>query len=111
MRNSWNLSENRPVGVERSGNAAGTGSISSVARMPKNVLGKKLYFTNIMPYANIVEYGGYPNPPEVGTNTAGKGQSPTFQKLSSGGYSRQAPNGMVRVNALWLRNRLRRSNK
>lgn len=43
------------------------------------------YITNNLPYAAKLEFGGYPNPP-----VGGKGKT-------SGGYSTQAPNGMVRV--------------
>ena len=75
--------------------------------MPKIVIGKRLFFTNPMPYANVVEYGGYPNPPKMGTNTSESG-TPKFQKLSTGGYSRQAPSGMVRINVKRMRVRLKR---
>lgn len=37
--------------------------------------------TNNLPYANVIEYGGYGNGP-----------------LTQGGYSKQAPQGVVRVN-------------
>ncbi len=110
LRNSWNLSESSPKGVVRTPSGSGSGSISSVARMPKVVIGKRLFFTNPMPYANIVEYGGYPNPVKMGTNTSESG-SPNFQKLSSGGYSLQAPNGMVRVNVKRMQARLKKANR
>ncbi len=109
LRNSWTLSESSPNGVERTPSGSGSGSVSSVARMPKIVIGKRLFFTNPLPYANIAEYGGYPNPVKMGTNTSESG-SPNFQKLSSGGYSLQAPNGMVRVNVKRARTRLKRLN-
>lgn len=44
-----------------------------------------MYLANSLPYAAVLEYGLYPNPPKV---DGGK---------TVGGYSRQAPNGMVRV--------------
>lgn len=109
LRNGWNLSESSPKGVERSPNGSGSGSISSIARMPEVVIDKKLYFTNPLPYVNVVEYGGYPNPVELGTNTS-ESSSPQFQKLSSGGYSKQAPSGMVRINVKRMRTRLKRAN-
>jgi hypothetical protein len=110
LRNSWNLSESSPKGVARTPNGNGIGSVASVARMPKTVIGKRLFFTNPMPYANKVEYGGYPNPVEMGTNTS-ESDSPQFQKLSAGGYSKQAPSGMVRLNVKRMRTRLKRANK
>jgi len=54
----------------------------SVLRMK---MGDKILMTNSLPYAAVVEYGQYPNPPKKPT---GK---------TAGGYSIQAPAGMVRV--------------
>lgn len=42
------------------------------------------HFTNSLPYANVLEFGGYPNPPKSGSKTIN-------------GFSKMAPNGMVRV--------------
>lgn len=44
------------------------------------------YFTNNTPYADVVEYGRYPNPPK----------KPTGKTVN--GFSKQAPSGMLRVN-------------
>lgn len=43
-----------------------------------------IFMTNNLPYIGVLEYGGYPNPTKTGTKV-------------SGGFSLQAPNGMVRV--------------
>ena len=92
LKNNWFLTVGQPSSKTRSGNKGGSSSLGELGKMPDSVLGKKVYFTNNLPYANTVEYGGYPNPVEVGTWTGNK-----YQKLSAGGYSRQAPNGMVRI--------------
>ncbi len=47
--------------------------------------GDVITVTNALPYAAVVEYGLYPNPPKGG---AGK---------TTGGFSSQAPQGMVGV--------------
>lgn len=47
--------------------------------------GQKIFLTNSLPYAAVLEFGGYPNPPKGG------------EGKTSGGYSIQAPAGMVRV--------------
>ena len=47
--------------------------------------GAELYLSNGLPYAAVLEYGLYPDPPKGG---AGK---------TTGGYSTQAPQGMIRV--------------
>ena len=112
LRNSWTLSSSAPKGAQRRPSRSGGSSLSSIARMPKNVLGKRLFFTNAMSYANVVEYGGYPKPPKQGTNTAKKGKPPTYQMLSNGsGYSRQAPFGMVRISVRKARVRIKKANK
>lgn len=47
--------------------------------------GQRFHIVNYMPYAPVVEFGLYPNPPKGGT---GK---------TANGFSTQAPQGMVRV--------------
>jgi hypothetical protein len=63
---------------------------ATVARMTRAVMSfpmfKSMYMTNSLPYAAVVEYGLYPNPPKSGTKTAG-------------GFSKKAPAGMVRITA------------
>lgn len=51
-------------------------------------VGGVVYMSNSLPYAQKLEYGGYPNPPK---NPTGK---------TEGGYSIQAPRGMVRISQL-----------
>ena len=55
---------------------------------------KRLYLANNHPYASVVEYGGYPSSPKRGTLDKRTG---TYQIRSSGGFSKQAPRGMVRT--------------
>jgi hypothetical protein len=53
-----------------------------------------IFLTNNLPYIGVLEYGGYPNPPKVGTRIKGK----KFGSIKSvNGYSLQAPQGMVRI--------------
>ena len=101
LRNNWFLTTGKPSNSTRGKNKSGSGSQSSLSKMPSYVLDKTIYFTNNMPYANVVEYGGYPKNPKYGTWT-GNG----FQKLSQNGYSKQSPSGMVRINITKMRNKL-----
>lgn len=105
LRNSWNLSEGAPKGDDREpqGDAATQSYLSVTNKMPYYVLDTTLYFTNPMPYAEVVEYGGYPNPPKKGTNTGS-----SYQVLSVNGYSMQAPEGMVRINIEWMKSQIRK---
>ena len=51
-------------------------------------LGDTLYLTNNLPYAEVIEFGLYPNPPKNGT---GK---------TVNGYSTKSPAGMCRKNII-----------
>lgn len=46
---------------------------------------QEVWVTSNLPYIRVLEYGGYPNPARGGEGKV------------SGGYSKQAPRGMVRV--------------
>lgn len=101
LRNNWFLSVGQPDNSTRGKGRNGGESTQSVDKMPSWVLGKKLFFSNNLPYANVVEYGGYPKSPAKGTYTGS-----SYQILSSNGYSKQAPSGMVRINLVKMRAKL-----
>jgi hypothetical protein len=52
------------------------------------------YIVNNLPYAATIEYGQYPNPPKGGGR---KDKTGAHVTRSAGGYSTQAPQGMVRI--------------
>jgi hypothetical protein len=52
------------------------------------------FLTNNMPYSPVIEYGGYPDPVKLGTRL----KDGSYEKRSKSGYSKQAPNGSVRLN-------------
>ena len=102
-RNNWFLSEDAPSSAETSSSSlGGAKSLAQIKKMPANVLGVKLYYTNNTPYINKLEYGGYPNPTD-GTPLKGGG----FDKHTVNGFSDQAPNGWVRSEVLIMRKALR----
>ena len=103
LRNNWFLTVAQPSSRTRGGSPSGSASLGELGKMPVDILDKKIYFTNNLPYANTVEYGGYPNPVETGTWTGDK-----YQKLSAGGYSRQAPNGMARIAIKKMKSRIKK---
>lgn len=86
FRMNWQASGATPAGgtiaaTDKTGNTA-VGSMSHfVAKTPN---WQELTLTNNLPYANKIEYGGYPGD---GPNTIG-------------GFSKQAPQGIVRINVL-----------
>lgn len=72
--------------VTASTNAArATSEVQKAMTLP---IGGVMFITNALPYAAVLEYGGYPNPPKHPT---GK---------TAGGYSIQAPHGMFRLAAM-----------
>ena len=106
-RNNWFLTAGRPSSaVRQSGNSLGASSMAGIATMPKSVLNKKLFFTNNLPYIVTLEYGGFPNPVKQGSYIK---KSKSFEKLSSGGFSKQAPSGWVRSTLILMQNKIRSS--
>jgi hypothetical protein len=53
---------------------------------------KAIWITSNLPYIEVLEYGGYPDPVARGSFVNGK-----WVIKSVGGFSRQAPQGMVRI--------------
>jgi hypothetical protein len=88
LKNNWYAS-NRRVGI-RTNKANDPSGKRSLARVEKALdrlkNGQRFFFFNNLPYARVVEYGLYPNPPKKGT---GK---------TSNGFSKKAPQGMLRKN-------------
>lgn len=77
-----------PQWIGDSGALGGSASMGAVAATLSGLrLGDTAWLANGLPYIRVLEYGLYPNPPKKGT---GK---------TIGGYSTQAPAGMVRVTA------------
>ena len=84
LRGNWQFGEDAiPQG--ETGSAAAPNFVSQIN---KAKAGHIYYIANNLPYAAVVEYGQYPNPPK----------HPTGKTV--GGYSSQAPAGMVRVTVL-----------
>lgn len=58
------------------------------------MVGHVHYLMNNLPYGPVLEYGLYPNPAKLGSKKRGESE---FTIHTSGGYSLQAPAGMVRI--------------
>jgi hypothetical protein len=82
-RTNWQVGINQmPAGiVTGSGDAVGI----MKSALGEGLAGKVIYLVNNLPYIGVLEYGGYPNPPKGG------------EGKTVGGFSKQAPAGMVRV--------------
>ena len=89
LRANWQFGvDTIPDGALESTDPSGYGTIAGLrSAMGEIHAGHVHYFVNNLPYASVVEYGLYPNPAKKGTKTAG-------------GFSLQAPAGMVRITAV-----------
>ncbi len=107
-RNNWFLSVSEPSSKTiTSKSKSGTNSITQALKMPKIVLGKKIYFTNNLPYIGALEYGGFPSPVKKGSYNS---KTRSYQVLSINGYSKQAPNGWVRKAIIQMASKIRSLN-
>jgi hypothetical protein len=102
-KNNWFLSVGIPSSQTTTSKSNGLASIRQLRKMPKLVMNKKIFYTNNKPNINSLEYGGFPNPVKKGTRVKGN----TYQKLSSGGFSKQAPSGWVRKTLIAMANKIR----
>lgn len=103
FRGNWQTSVGQPAEgtldqVDKSGAAAIAAILANMGGA-----GSQTWMTNNLPYSEVLEFGEYPNPPKRGTwvKAAGRGKRRVaghFEIRSIGGYSKQAPAGMVRVN-------------
>ena len=87
FRNNWFVSGANPSGEVDPTDTAGSdqGAISRATKdIKKLIVWENITFTNNLPYANVIEFGGF------------RGNGPN----TAGGFSKQAPAGVVRVNAV-----------
>jgi len=107
-RNNWFLSVTAPSNkTTTSASIGGGASLSQASKMPKRVLGKKIYFTNNLPYIGILEYGGFPKPVKKGSYIKRSGE---YEKLSENGYSKQlkGAKGWVRINIKRMQSKIKK---
>lgn len=74
----------------------------------KAITNKSLYLFNNSKYARVVEFGGYPTPVKKGTYNK---RTKSYEIRSARGYSKQAPVGMLRINIIRSKNRIKRKMK
>lgn len=72
------------------------------------------YLVNNLPYAEVIEYGYYPDPVQKGTYVAKDRTKygitgPGYVQRSEGGFSKQAPAGVLRITYEELANSLSRA--
>jgi hypothetical protein len=93
LRGNWQTSVGSPKNTtlqktDKGGNQAKTKIISNLGKF-----GDKVHLTNNLPYAKVAEYGEWNGPTD---------------KVTGDGYSKKAPAGMVRKNAVRFQRILKR---
>lgn len=94
-RANWNVSVGSPdLGV--------TDETDKNFKNPKSVPDAPgdtpIYIANNLPYIKTLEFGGYPKDVKKGTRVKGKGKKKGhYEVRSAGGFSKQAPKGMVGI--------------
>jgi hypothetical protein len=102
-RSSWNVSIGTPDGSypatvrRRTRTDAATSALRSLGAY------QTVWIASGLPYIKVLEYGGYPQNPVQGSWDR---KARTWVIKSEGGYSRQAPRGMVRVTVQAIRDAL-----
>lgn len=87
FRANWNVSYGAPdTSVTESTDASR--ALREAQKALTLPVGGVTYMSNSLPYARVIEYGQYPNPPK----------NPTGKTVN--GFSVQAPQGVVRLSAL-----------
>jgi len=87
FRANWNVSVDS-VDTATSQSTDKNRASTEVAKVLELPVGGVYFLSNSLPYAQVLEYGLYPNPPK----------HPTGKTVN--GYSRQAPAGFVRVSVV-----------
>jgi len=98
-KGSWQVSTGTPSAegytAELGSTAAEQQALGKIGAALDAIQGFPLiYLTTPIKYMRVLEFGEFPNPPKVGTGR------------TAGGYSIQAPTGMVRVNAEQVRRQI-----
>lgn len=87
-RSSWSVARGAPSTSPTGNASAAAGVVSSLG------VYETVWITSSVPWIKVLEYGGYPNPPRHGSWDR---HTRSWVIKSAGGFSRQAPRGMVRI--------------
>ncbi len=98
LRNNWMVSVGNPSAKIKTGKNKRFSAVEATRDVSNMQKLQPVWITNNLPYASVVEYGRYPNPPKHGSRVKGRrGKKGGYTIKTIGGYSKQAPVGMVRV--------------
>lgn len=109
FRMNWQASGPTPASGEVPGkDPTGTNAVNAMSDFVKATnYWEELTLTNNLPYAEVIEYGGYATgfhgpkkPKNLGSKFVGPLRPKAATKTTTDGYSLQAPQGVVRVNVV-----------
>ena len=99
FRGNWFASSTTPE-TKVTTNVDKTGA-ATVSRATAEVLTaadwQNMWLSNNLPYSEVIEFGGYPNPAKLGSWNKSEQR---YEINTIGGYSDQAPSGVVRTNVV-----------
>ena len=104
FRGAWIATGAKPSSRTGKADKSGTNTANAATDVVMGLKDWSVFtLSNNLPYALAIEYGLYPDPVKNGTriNKSGTHKNPIkpiYEKRSKSGYSKQAPNGVVRVN-------------
>ena len=106
-RGSWVFKIGTPDGGFGRRNINKSGLDLNIPEDGLRMLGKRSFLVSAAPAMQTLEFGGYPDPVKKGTFNKRTGR---FEIRSAGGFSKQAPAGMIRINTARLGEYVRRGN-
>ncbi len=101
FRANWFVTTTAPtVRVEPNSEKSENEVNQRIVRKVNSSVGKRLfYLTNNLPYASVIEFGGYSKSVKLETLLRNERNPNTPTRRTSNGFSRQAPKGVVRITA------------
>lgn len=99
-RGGWIASLNFPSSSPNVSDKTGSDTLNKANKVTENMVGKVWYLVNSVIYIRVLEYGGYPNPPLLGTWNP---KTKEYEIRSIGGFSKLAPAGMVRISIIEIK--------
>ena len=99
FRGNWIASAGAPVETSYSiTDKQGTITVNKATVLTQSFSDwQNLWLSNNLPYAEVIEFGGYPNPAKLGSWNK---KEERYEINTINGYSDQAPSGVVRKNVI-----------
>ena len=100
---SWTATIGSPGDSNKSArDKTGSATKSDAAQVAQTNVDKDFFLTSTCDYIEVLEFGGYPNPPKKGTyikpgHSKDGVSGPGYHVFSNSGFSAKAPAGMVRI--------------